>query len=119
MDIVEINRIQKLLKTFKGKFRDKYFSESEIKYCSSKRKPSQHYAARFAAKEAFFKALGESWPEGCGHRSVEVIVDDSGAPHLSFSQPLESVLANKGMKKAFVSISHTGEYAAAVVIIEG
>ena len=118
-DIVEIKRIERSLKTYKGRFARKYFTDSERQYCSSQKKPSQHYAARFAAKEAAFKAIGEPWPDDCGHIDVEVILDDNGKPSLRFSDLLDEFLKKKGVKKTFISISHTKENATAIVIFEG
>jgi holo-[acyl-carrier protein] synthase len=119
IDIVELKRISRALKTYKSRFREKYFTYREIEYCSSKVKPSQHYAARFAAKEAAFKSLGKPWPPGCGYIDVEVITSTDGAPELRFSDALQKAFDELGMKKAHLSITHTKISAAAVVIIEG
>lgn len=119
LDIVEIKRIHRSLKNYKGRFRDKYFTRNEQSYCSAKAKPSQHYAARFAAKEAAFKALNGGWPEGCSHRDVEVVMGDDGNPEIAFSAELEKAFKNQGMKKVHVSLTHTKENAAAMIIIEG
>lgn len=119
MDIIEIKRIEHSLKTHKGRFCEKHFTKSERDYCSSKRKPAQHYAARFAAKEAVFKTLGGPWPAGCGHIDVEVLVEDSGKPFIRLSDTLEIEFKKAGMKNIFLSLTHTRQSAAAVVIIEG
>lgn len=119
MDIVEIIRIERSLKTYKGRFREKYFTQSECEYCSSKSKPAQHYAARFAAKEALFKTLGGPWPSGCGHLDVEIISDKNGKPHIKLSDALENQFITLGMKNIHLSITHTKQSAAAVVIVEG
>jgi len=118
MDIIEIKRIEHSLKTFKGRFKDKYFTESEREYCSSKNKPSQHYAARFAAKEAVFKAFDGPWPKGCGHIDVEVVVDNQGKPSLKLSQTLLSEITKSGVVRMHLSLTHTRINAAAVVIFE-
>ena len=119
IDIVEVKRIAQSLKTFKGRFREKYFTSLEREYCSSKAKPSQHYAARFAAKEAAFKSLGSPWPKGCGHIDVEITTSEDGIPILKFSPALQKAYEEIGMKKVHLSITHTKSTAAAVVIIEG
>ncbi len=119
MDIVEINRIGRSMKTYKGRFCEKHFTQSERDYCSSKRKPAQHYAARFAAKEAVFKALEGPWPDGCGHIDVEIMVEDSGKPFIKLSDTLAIEFKKAGMKNIFLSLTHTKQSAAAVVIIEG
>ena len=119
LDIIEIKRIEQSLKTYKGRFREKYFTESECEYCSSKKKPAQHYAARFAAKEAVFKVLSGPWPEGCSHRDAEVVLDNNGKPGLELNEKLLDEFKKMGMKSIHVSLSHTKQNAVAVVIIEG
>ena len=119
IDIVEVRRIARALKTYKGRFREKYFTFREREYCQSKTRPSQHYAARFAAKEAAFKTLGKPWPQGCGYIDVEVVTSNDGIPELRFSQALQDAFSEIGMKKAHLSITHTKTAAAAMVLIEG
>jgi holo-[acyl-carrier protein] synthase len=119
IDIADVKRIARSLKTFKGRFREKYFTQLEREYCTSKSKPAQHYAARFAAKEAVFKALGESWSAGTGHIDVEVVSSDDGAPRIELSNELLKAFKKKGMSKIHLSLSHTAKIAVAVVIVEG
>ncbi len=119
MDIVDVIRIERSLKTYKGRFREKYFTQAEREYCSSKKKPAQHYAVRFAAKEAVFKALGGPWPTGCGHIDVEIAVEENGKPYIKLSDALENEFKMIGMRNIHLSLTHTRQSAAAVVIIEG
>ena len=118
MDIVDVIRIERSLRTYKGRFREKYFTQAERDYCSVKKKPAQHYAARFAAKEAVFKAFGGPWPDGCGHIDVEIVVRETGKPYIKLSDTLENEFKAMGMKNIHLSLSHTKQSAAAVVIIE-
>jgi len=118
IDIVDVKRMSRTLKTYKGRFREKYFTSSEREYCSSQSKPAQHYAVRFAAKEALYKALGEPWPQGVGHRDVEVASSDEGSPSLKLSHELKEAFAKKGMTNIHLSLSHTAKLAVAVVIVE-
>ena len=64
IDIVDLDRFQRMLDRHGKRFLAKTFSEEEIAYCQSRKNPAQHFAARFAAKEAVFKALGTGWREG-------------------------------------------------------
>jgi holo-[acyl-carrier protein] synthase len=108
IDIIEVERIARLAEK-SPRFLEKVFTPAEIAYCSKKRNKYQNFAARFAAKEAFIKALGRRvhW------KSVELVNLPSGKPVLKF----------KGAKKwpfvqAHVSISHLAGHATAIVILE-
>ena len=114
-DIIEIERVQKALN--RENFRNNVFTESEQIYCESRGKNSAaSYAARFAAKEAFFKALGT----GIFTRltDVEVINDERGAPKIFLRGKAAALIEKKRVKKISVSLSHSREFATAVCIIE-
>ena len=114
-DIIEIERIKKAVA--KKNFRDNVFTENEQSYCESRGKNSAaSYAARFAAKEAFFKALGT----GIVTRltDVEIINDEQGAPKIFLRGKAKTLSESKGVKKIFVSLSHSREFATATCIIE-
>ena len=115
VDIVEVSRIRKSFETYGKLFSEKIFTRQEIAYCSEKPNPYQHYAARFAAKEAFSKATGNGWDSDFSWQEVEVINERSGRPVLRLSG---SSLKNFGRKKIFLSLSHSGEYVVAVVVVE-
>ena len=109
-DIEQISRIQRALART-PRFAQRVFTAGEQAYCDGKAHPAQHYAARFCAKEAFVKALGESsfsWQE------VEVTRGDSGQPSLNATGKAAEALAGR---VAQVSLSHAGDYAMAVVLI--
>ena len=111
-DIIEIERIRRAVA--KKIFRDNVFTETEQAYCGSRGKNSAaSYAARFAAKEAFFKALGT----GIITRltDVEIINDKRGAPKINLRGRAEALTVGK---KVFLSLSHSNEFATAVCIIE-
>ena len=109
VDIIEIERIKKSILKYGEAFLKKIFTDSEIKYCNSKVNLYQHYAVRFAAKEAIYKAF----PSDCQHRlnwqSLEIITDDSGKPYVIF---LKSAIAlQKRGYKVQISLSHSDDYA--------
>ena len=86
------------------KFLERIFSEKEIAYCNSKKFPFQHYTARFCAKEALVKALSD---KTLIFKDVEILNDENGKPHLKYKD-----------FKIEVSLSHTKDYAQAVVLVE-
>ena len=116
IDIIEVSRIQKSIEDYGELFTDKVFTREEKAYCSGKPFPYQHYAARFAAKEAFSKATGTGWDDTFSWQEVEVINEASGKPYLRLGG---LALKNVGGKRVFLSLSHSGDYVAAVVVIEG
>ncbi|HQH56888.1 MAG TPA: holo-ACP synthase, partial [Candidatus Marinimicrobia bacterium] len=83
IDLIEVERIARQL-IGKTHFREKIFSPNEIAYCEEKSNQAEHYAARFAAKEALFKALGTGWRGGLNFAEVEILNDDLGKPAFNF-----------------------------------
>ncbi len=94
------------------------FSENEIKYCEAKANKFEHYAARFAAKEAFFKALGTGWKNGTSFNEIEIVNDESGKPELVLLGETAKTVDKMSIGKISVSLSHLKDIAAAVVVIE-
>ena len=115
IDIIEVSRIRMSIEEYGSLLRDNIFTVDEIKYCSDKPNPFQHYAARFAAKEAFSKATGTGWNSDFSWQEVEVMNETSGKPCLHLNG---LALKNFGNKRIFLSLSHSGDYVVAVVIIE-
>jgi len=116
-DLTEVERIAEKINKRSG-FREMVFSKTEIAYCESKTNKFKHYAARFAAKEAFFKALGTGWLEGTHFNEVEITNDESGKPALVLLGETKKTLSAWGISKILVSLSHLKTIASAVVIIE-
>ena len=114
-DIIEIERVRKAVG--RKHFKNNVFTEIEQAYCESRGKNSAaSYAARFAAKEAFFKALGT----GIVTRltDVEVVNDERGAPKIFLRGQAEFLATERGVKKIFLSMSHSREYATAICVVE-
>jgi len=102
------------------RFRERVFTASERDYCDARGAASaQHYAARFAAKEAALKALGTGWSGGVGWQDVEVSNDEAGRPRLVFRDAALELFRRAGAARAHLSLSHTSEHAVAQVILEG
>ena len=116
IDIVEIERIAVSINKEKG-FRELVFSAHEISYCESKAKKIEHYAARFAAKEAFFKAIGTGWAEGTSFSEIEIYNETSGKPHVRLLGETAVSLKQFNAADIHVSLSHTANIATAVVMI--
>ena len=101
------------------RFRERVFTERERAYCDSRGPAAaQHYAARFAAKEAAFKALRTGWRDGLSWHHVEISSDDLGAPPLQLSGHARDLFEGLGATHAHLSLSHTAEHAVAQVLFE-
>ena len=118
IDIIEVRRIREvLLRT--PRFRERVFTDGERAYCDSRGAvAAQHYAARFAAKEATLKALQTGWRGGIGWQDVEIAAHDSGAPYLILHGQVQQLFQASGATAAHLSMSHTSEHAIAEVILE-
>lgn len=116
-DIIEISRIKESIESTNKKFCERVYTEKEREYCESKKMQKyQHYAARFAAKEAVFKAISKTLNRkyDITWKDIEVLNDETGRPYIKLSEQF----ANK-IEDIDISISHCKEYAVAnVVIIE-
>jgi holo-[acyl-carrier protein] synthase len=117
-DIIEVYRIEKSISKNKA-LKQKLFTGSEQKYCESKKAVTfQCYAARFAAKEAFFKALGTGYRYGLKFNEIEIINDELGKPTINpLGKTKEFIVKNK-IKAIHLSLSHVKATATAVVILE-
>ncbi|AMR34260.1 ACP synthase [Mucilaginibacter sp. PAMC 26640] len=117
IDIVEVERLAE--KINKGdSFRDLVFSVNEITYCEAKTNKFEHYAARFAAKEAFFKAIGTGWLKGTSFNQVEVVNDEYGKPSIELLDETSVTIGAMQFSNILVSLTHIKSAASAVVIIE-
>ncbi|HVG29401.1 MAG TPA: holo-ACP synthase [Pyrinomonadaceae bacterium] len=117
--MIEVGRVRDVLART-PRFAARVFTARERRYCDGRGAAvaAQHYAARFAAKEAAMKALGTGWSGGLSWQDVEIVRDDAGAPTIHFhGRALELFLAS-GATRAHVSLSHTSEHAVAHVLLE-
>jgi holo-[acyl-carrier protein] synthase len=117
IDIIEVDRVTEKISKEKG-FRELVFSQGEIVYCESKAHKFEHYAARFAAKEAFLKAIGTGWFGNVAFNEIEVINDELGKPTIQLLGNTKTFLENKNISRISLSMSHLKSVASAVVIIE-
>ena len=119
-DIVNIKRIKKILKNNGTRFKNKIFSESEINYCEKKRDPGPFYAKRFAAKEAFSKALGTGIRKGINLKNIIIFNDVYGKPKIKLKGSTYNYLKKKIKSKKYniyLSLADDKPWAQASVII--
>jgi holo-[acyl-carrier protein] synthase len=118
IDIIEVARIREVLMRT-PRFRERVFTATERAYCDSRGAvAAQHYAARFAAKEATLKALQTGWRGGISWQDVEINLRESGAPDLVLHGRVLELLKKSGATAAHLSLSHTTEHAIAEVVLE-
>jgi holo-[acyl-carrier protein] synthase len=117
-DVVEIARVAKSLARTHG-FAESVFTGAERDYCRALARPEEHFAARFAAKEAFLKAVGHGILEGIPLNQIEVVREGDGPPSLKLGPAAARALEEKGGVDALVSLSHSGGCAVAFVLVQG
>ena len=118
IDVIQNDRIANSLKRFGNRFLGRIYTEAETEYCSACARPEIHFAARFAAKEAAFKALGTGWSGGVRWKDVEVHRLPSGQPELRLHGVAAERAATLGATRFHVSLTHDHAVSAAVVILE-
>jgi holo-[acyl-carrier protein] synthase len=118
IDNVETKRMKDILMKWVDRVENRVFNETELEYSKSKGKPHLHLAARFAAKEAFFKATGKGLNDGMAWTDVTVSNDVSGKPSVTVSGRAKEITEAMGVRKIHVSLSHSKDCAMAVVILE-
>ena len=118
IDVVQNDRIRQSIERFGERFLNRIFTAAEIEYCKQSGTSEIHYAARFAAKEAAFKALATGWAEGVTWKDVEVVRLASGKPELHLHGEALSRATSAGAKRFHVSLTHDQLVSCAVVIFE-
>ena len=118
IDIIEVRRVRETIERT-PRFAERVFTAAERAYCESRGAvAAQHYAARFAAKEAALKALQTGWRGGISWQDVEISARESGAPYLIFRGEVLAVFEKFSATATHLSMSHTSEHAIAQVILE-
>ena len=118
IDIIEVYRIRETIERT-PRFVERVFTENERAYCDKKgAAAAQSYAARFAAKEAFLKAIKTGWRGKITWHDIEVVSDEMGVPSLKIRDEAKKILENTGANQIHLSISHTTDHAIAQVILE-
>ena len=117
LDVIPISRIATMLARYGERLEQRLFTDGERAYCRGRGIPAQHFAVRFAAKEALLKAIGA--PSGLRWREIEVLPGPGGAPELRLTGAAADAASARGALLRHVSLTHAGDMAAAVVVLEG
>jgi holo-[acyl-carrier protein] synthase len=118
IDLVKVSRMEAALHRWGERFQSKVFTPGEVAYCVRKKNPSPSFAARFAAKEAFVKALGIGIRRGVHWKNVEVKRGPLGRPVLNLNGRALEICRKEGIEGLFLSLTHDGDYAEAAVVLE-
>jgi holo-[acyl-carrier protein] synthase len=116
IDLVEVKKISKSIKS--DSFRSKVFTPAEVEYCEATQNSAEHFAGKFAAKEAFMKAIGRGIRQEVWFTQIEVLNRDTGEPFIRVSGEAKKMLDELGAVNILLSISHTDRMSTAVVILE-
>lgn len=115
VDIIEISRVKESVDKYGDHFLNKIYTQTELDYCLKKSNKYQHLAARFAAKEAVFKAISTGWSKEVGWHDIEIYNETNGMPLVKLLGGVESFLENgKSLK---ISISHSNDYVVCMAIV--
>jgi holo-[acyl-carrier protein] synthase len=116
-DIIEIKRMKKMVA--RGRlYLETIFTKNEIDYCEAKARKFEHFAVRFAAKEAVLKAMGTGWRGGLAFSDIEIMHEESGKPKVFVRGEVSKFFDQYRIRQTSISLSHTREIAIAITILE-
>jgi holo-[acyl-carrier protein] synthase len=118
IDLVKVIRVKEALERWGERFQNKVFTPGEVRYCMQKKNPSPNFAARFAAKEAFVKALGIGIRRGVHWKDIEVQRGSLGRPVLKLNGRAVEICQKERIEGLFLSLTHDGDYSGAIVVLE-
>ena len=116
VDLVACARLAESIERHGQRFLDRVFTQAEQAYCGGKKREIEHYAGRFAAKEAVLKVLGTGWRNGINWTDIEIRNQPSGQPKVSLSGRCREIADELGLASIVISISHTDTHAIASAI---
>jgi holo-[acyl-carrier protein] synthase len=119
IDIVNIERIERVMARWGNLFLSRIYTEREIAWCQQRPNPPECFAIRFAAKEAFLKAIGSGLRNGIQWTDIEVERDPMGKPLLSLYRKAKEIFETQRIERAFLTLSHDQPYAVAYILLEG
>ena len=114
--IIECLRIAQMIERHGELFINRVYTSNEIDYCSSRKAATQHYAGRWAAKEAILKAMGTGWARGIRWRDIEIRNEAGGAPIVALAGGARDVCETLGITRVLISISHCRSHATAYAL---
>lgn len=115
-DIIEVPRIGEMIERHGELFLQRVFTDQEIRYCQQRKASLQHFAGRWAAKEAVMKTLGTGFTKGIGWTDIEVVSQTSGRPVISLGGTTAEYSLGLGIDEILITISHCRAYATATAI---
>jgi holo-[acyl-carrier protein] synthase len=118
-DITECLRIGKMIEQHGDLFLKRVYTEREIAYCQARKRALEHFAGRWAAKEAILKAIGTGWAKGICWTDLEIRNEAGGAPRVLVRGTAADIAAERGIGEILISISHTRAYATAYALALG
>jgi holo-[acyl-carrier protein] synthase len=118
-DIVEVVRIGQMIERHGEVFLNRVFTDDEIRYCQRRKEYTQHFAGRWAAKEAVMKTLGTGFSRGVGWRDIEICSSRSGQPSIALHGGAREIALQLGIGELLITISHCRAYATATAIAVG
>jgi holo-[acyl-carrier protein] synthase len=117
VDLVDVKRFETIIFRWQHRFLRRVFTDTEIRYCNTKKHPAQRFATRFAAKQAFIKALFPRGQEGIRFRDIEIIQQDE-RPMIHLSGKVETLARDHAIGRIHLMVSHDGDYGIANVVLE-
>ena len=118
IDLCEVSRMRAKIQVPADEFVETVFLPGEIAYCGTKHYPAEHFAARFAAKEAVVKALAGTGGRGSFWQDIEIMNEQDGQPVVRLHGRAREMADRLGVRRVFVSLTHTRDLAAATVVLE-
>ena len=118
-DIIECLRIAQMIERHGELFITRVYTQTEIHYCQSRKQSTQHFAGRWAAKEAVLKALGTGWRRGISWRDIEIRNESGGRPVVALRGGARDVVESLGITQMLISISHCRSHATAYALAVG
>jgi holo-[acyl-carrier protein] synthase len=115
-DIIEVVRIGQMIERHGELFLERVFTPAEIRYCQGRKHAMEHYAGRWAAKEAILKCLGTGWSKGISWTDLEVVNDLGGAPRVVLAGAAADIAQSLNIREIMISISHCRAYAVAYAL---
>lgn len=118
-DITECLRIARMIERHGEQFINRVYTPAEVRYCQSRKQATQHFTARWAAKEAVLQALGTGWVRGVGFQDVEIRNEPGGRPVVAVRGGAKDLVEQLGIREVLVTISYCRTHATAYAIALG
>lgn len=115
-DIIEVDRIENMIEKHGDLFIERVYTPAEIEYCAGRKAATQHYAGRWAAKEAVLKAMGTGWAQGIQWTDIEVANEMGGKPNIRLAGTARELCEKMRVSEMMISISHCKSHATAYAL---